>query len=277
MNEILTSLAAPNLLAAMDANFVEEMACFGRKLPGAQLCGDEELLWFFTGSLGYNGVLHTHLHSDAPYVIHAKIEMILDYFKQRHSKIGWFVGPSTYPPQLASYLRMHGLSYQRTNVGMALAIAQMHEITTPTDLHISEVEDEAQLRIWRDTSQQGWESSENAVQAYYETYLYSGFGAESIWHHYIGWQQGKAVAVTSLLLHAGVAGIYGVASIPAARRQGIGIAMTCHALRSARTLGYHIAMLSPTAMGRRIYERIGFQETCKFDFYTWSPENEQVH
>ncbi len=276
MSEILTSLTAPNLLTAMDANFAEEMACFGRTLPDAELCGDEELLWFFTGPVGYNGVLQAHLRSEDPHLIHAKITMILDYFKQRHVNMSWFIGPATRPSNLATYLRMHGLTYKHTSTGMALEIAHTHELATAAHLQISEVENDEMLRIWRETSRQGWESTEAAVQAYYETYLHTGFGAGKIWHHYIGWQHGQPVAVSSLLLHAGLAGIYGIACIPAARRQGIGAAMTLHALHTAQALGYQVAILSPTEMGQRIYERIGFQEVCHFDFYTWSPESQQV-
>ena len=48
-----------DLQAAVEANFAEEMACFGRGLPGATFHQDEELTWFLTGPKGPNGVLLT--------------------------------------------------------------------------------------------------------------------------------------------------------------------------------------------------------------------------
>ena len=59
MNKILTSLSSDHLSEAMEANFTEEMASFGRGLPGAILHEDDELLWIYTGRRHLNGVLRT--------------------------------------------------------------------------------------------------------------------------------------------------------------------------------------------------------------------------
>jgi predicted acetyltransferase len=91
------------------------------------------------------------------------------------------------------------------------------------------------------------------------------------WRHFIGWLHDMPVASTSLLLHAGVAGIYGVTTIPEARKKGIATAMTKHALRQARELGYHVAVLSPSEMSLRIYQRLGFQHYCTLQHYGWTP------
>lgn len=272
MSEQLHTMTDPHLLAAMDANFVEEMACFGRNLPGATLGGDEELLWFATDRAGFNGVLRCHIQSDDTETIKAKIAAVQHYFRERNVGIGWFVGPTTRPTNLASYLIAQGFTYQRTNTGMVLNIASMRETTaSPASLSIQEITDTVALQRWRTVSTRGWGSSEAAGQAYYDTYAYTGFGPGAPWHHYLGWQHDQPVAIASLLLHAGVAGMYGIVTLPEARKQGIGTAMTRHALHAARSLDYKVAVLSPTEMGANIYHRIGFQEICTFDLYRWSP------
>jgi predicted acetyltransferase len=43
--------------------------------------------------------------------------------------------------------------------------------------------------------------------------------------------------------------------------------MTLAALREARARGYAIGILSPSEMGLRIYQRIGFREYCKVNIY----------
>ena len=83
------------------------------------------------------------------------------------------------------------------------------------------------------------------------------------------WLHDEPVALTSLFLHAGVAGIYGVTTIPEARRQGIAAAMTQSALHEARLLGYRVAILSPTQMSRGIYRRLGFQEYSTIHHSGW--------
>ena len=82
----------------------------------------------------------------------------------------------------------------------------------------------------------------------------------------------EPVTIASLLFHAGVAGIYGIATVPQSRRQGVAAAITLHALHEARRRGYRIAVLSPTEMSDALYRRIGFQEYCKLSHYEWSVE-----
>jgi GNAT superfamily N-acetyltransferase len=66
-----------------------------------------------------------------------------------------------------------------------------------------------------------------------------------------------------------------VATVPKARRQGIGTAMTLAACRKARALGYHIAALGAQGAALRVYQRIGFREYCRMSWYTWTPETVQ--
>jgi predicted acetyltransferase len=72
-----------------------------------------------------------------------------------------------------------------------------------------------------------------------------------------------------LFFEAGAAGLYGVGTIPEARCQGIGTAMTMVALNEAKTAGYHIVTLHASPLGQGIYRRIGFNEYCILSRYKW--------
>ncbi len=269
MSKIIDDLADPTLLEALASNFAEEMACFGRSLPGAELHEDPELAWFITGPSRPNGVLQTHFaHTDRAY-IDGRIRSTIDHFKARQiESMGWRVTPTASPPDLATYLQAHGFKHRAATDCMVLEISHLHEdIPVLGGLVITEVENEEMMQVKRTIEQRGFGASAQVAQDYYDVYMHSGFGAGTPWHHYIAWLHGAPVAMSSLLLHAGLAGIYGVATVPEARRQGIGAAITLHTVHEAARLGYHIATLSPTEMSLAIYRRIGFKEHCQIHHY----------
>ena len=93
---------------------------------------------------------------------------------------------------------------------------------------------------------------------------------------YTGWMNDKPVATSLLFLSAGVAGIYSVATIPEARRKGIGALITQYPLLQARSMGYQIGILQSSEMGLSVYRSLGFKEYCKISMYRWQPERENA-
>jgi ribosomal protein S18 acetylase RimI-like enzyme len=271
MSIILQNLASPAIEEAIEANFTEEMANLGYGLPDGELHKTPELLWIFTGSHGPNAVLYSRFASDDPSYVDTKIDEMIGFFQTRNIDFGWTTGLSTRPTDLGSMLEAHGFVYSDSTTGMAIDLQELNEhILVNAELAITEIEDLETLKILRSIEIVGFGASETAAQRYYDSYAHTGFGNGTPWHHYIGWLHGEPVAIASLLFHAGVAGIYGVATIPESRRQGVAAAMTLHALHEAHKVGYRIAVLSPTEMSYALYRRIGFQEYCKLMHYEWS-------
>jgi len=272
MSVILKNLETPVIEEAIEANLTEELVYFGRGLPQGELHKTPELLWIYTGSRGPNDVLYAHFTSDDATYIDAKIDETQEFYHTRNAEFGWTTGPSTRPTHLANMLEKRGFVYKWSTTGMAVDLQALNEnIYVNPDLTITEIEDLETLKILRSIEILGFGASETAAQNYYDTYAHAGFGNGMPWHHYIGWLHDKPVAITSLLFHAGVAGLFGVATIPEARRQGVGATVTLHALHEARKHGYRVAVLSPTEMSIAIYRRLGFQEYCKLHHYEWSP------
>jgi len=260
----------PRLAEAIEANLAEEMTWFGRAHPQGELHKTPELLWITT-SLGHpNAVLRSSFASDKPSYLSSQIDAMRHFFAERGGSFGWTTGPSTRPLAFAELLESSGFIHRASTTGMAMEIQAAHvNFSTNQELAISEVEDLEALQNLCDIERLGFGTSEQGAQLYYETYAHAGFGHGSPWHHYLGWLLEEPVASASLLYHAGVAGIYGVATIPTARRQGIAAAMTLHILQEARRLGYAVTILSPSAMSEALYRRMGFRDYCTLEHYEW--------
>lgn len=267
---ILRDLTMPRLALAIELNLIEEMAWFGSAHPMGELHKTPELVWI-ANSQGPNAVLYSAFTSSEPSYISSQIDRLCQFYGEKQLSFSWTTGLSTRPAALSEMLEARRFIYQNSTTGMAVEIQTVHtDLPTNQELTISEVEDLQDLEHLRGIEMQGFDATEQGAQFYYETYLHAGFGRGSPWHHYIGRLRGEPVASASLLYHAGVAGIYGVATIPSARRQGVGTAMTLHVLNEARKLGFQVAILSPTDMSEAIYRRMGFRDYCALKHYHYS-------
>lgn len=273
MDTIVLTLGTPEMIAALEANMEEEMMYFGRTLAGGEIYNDGEVEGFFTGRPSLNGILRTHLHSLEQESIQAKIQTVLHYFREKQvSTIGWSVGQDTQPAHMETYLESCGFTkIPEENLGMALDVEMLSlEEKQVEGLAIREIADLESLKILKQMEIEGFGSSEEMAQNYYEMYTGAGFGPGTVWRHWVGWWHGEAVAATSLLFHAGVAGIYGVSTLPKSRRQGIAQALVLHAIQEAKRSGYRIVVLSPTDMSEGIYHRLGFRTYTRIRHFNYA-------
>lgn len=273
MSGILKDLSAPALVAAIKANLYEWYRYLGRS-PKAELYHSSELTWLLTGISDsfVNGVLCTQMEPDNVDVI---IEETLAHFKSRNvTRLSWWIKPGSQPTDLGKHLVAHGLTYTDGGPGMAVDLMELNEdLPTPTGLTIEHVEDTETLKKWAYASIIGLELPETDVNIWFD--VFTGLGFDLPLLNYVGILNGEPVATSELFLAAGVAGIYVVATIPKARRQGIGAAMTLAPLREARAMGYRIGILHASEMGLGVYRRLGFQEYCKMSRYVWIGETSQ--
>jgi ribosomal protein S18 acetylase RimI-like enzyme len=79
---------------------------------------------------------------------------------------------------------------------------------------------------------------------------------------------GEPAGSAGVHLDHGAAGIMGVATLPAARRRGIGTALTVGCLAHAAEEGCDLAWLQSEPAARTIYERLGFEVVS--DWVVWT-------
>ncbi len=82
----------------------------------------------------------------------------------------------------------------------------------------------------------------------------------------------QAVAAAMGLASHGIAGLYWVGTMPAARGQGLGAAVTAAITNEALERGADAVTLQASVMGRPIYERLGYETLYHYANYVcWSP------
>jgi ribosomal protein S18 acetylase RimI-like enzyme len=197
------------------------------------------------------------------------IQATVAYF-QEHQVAGftWWLEPKLKLAPWMEALGPSGFAYADDTPGMARDLSALpRDSQHPSQAIIRQVQDLETLSEWTHTFILGYQLPAEVEKPFYE--LLVSFGFELPFRHYIGYLYGKPVATSTLFLGAGVAGLYNIATIPEARGQGIGAALTLHPLHQALNLGYRIGVLQSSEMGYRVYQRLGFQTVCKIDHFYW--------
>ena len=270
MTQILNDLSPRALATAIEANQTEFRADLGRS-PRVEVHDGPELMWYITGipSPSANGVCRARIESDD---VGARIDAMLRLFQARGLPFTWCTGPATRPAGLGKHLLNSGFVYAGDESGMAVdLLALSDDLPAPPGLHIQRVRDEEALRRWFHIFALGFARPDFIRNALFDIEIDLGLGDHRR-RLYVGSLEGEPVATSLLFLGAGVAGIYGVATLPKARRRGIGTAMTLTPLLEARVAGYRIGVLHASPMGLGVYRRLGFREYCDLDFYGWTGE-----
>ncbi|MDX1665458.1 MAG: GNAT family N-acetyltransferase, partial [Candidatus Promineifilaceae bacterium] len=177
--------------------------------------------------------------------------------------------PGDLPANLEQRLEKKGLSLAEEQPAMAVDLQRLNEgARRPDGLIIERITVAAMMK-----EKHGWirgsGSGKTLGTLLLDLWTAYGFDSESDWQHYLALLNGEPVSWASVFYATGVAGIYAVGTVPQARRQGIGSAITIRALLDARERGYRIGVLQSSQMGYNVYRQLGF-ETC-FKIRTYTP------
>jgi ribosomal protein S18 acetylase RimI-like enzyme len=287
MVTILTDPTEVELATAVEENLFALFRAMAATLPGSELVEGEKLSYHLTFPTNpmFKGVWRTHLATGE---VDSAIDETLAWFEARQAPfLFWWTGPGTTPRDLGERLMARGLLSMEGQMqilapgivqtelgapGMAADLRHMNEAAltqVPPGFTIEVVQDEAALYDFKAVFIESYEIPEWAGQAWVEATLRLGIG-RTPWQMYLGRLNGEPVATNMLFAGAGVASVYAVGTVPAARGQGIGGAITLKPLLDAREMGYRYAVLFSSEMGIRTYERLGFRHCgIRINRYLW--------
>ena len=219
----------------------------------------------------FKGAWQTRLSDDEA---DAAIIETIEWFKSRNAPFAfWWVDPRATPTDMGARLQAHGFAAWEENApGMAADLNDLqYDLMSrvPEGYAQERVTDERGLHDFKEAFVAGFEVPEWAGQAWVDATL--AFGIERApWRCYVGRLNGKPVATNMLFNGAGVASVFGVATVPEVRGKGIGAAITLVAYDEGRQMGYRHGVLFGTELGVPVYRRLGFREVgATISRYLW--------
>ena len=267
MAKVIEGVHADDLFAAQEANMAAFWLAYGRG-PGCSASADPNAAWFYTGVAYplFNGVASARLQ---PQQVQPVIDILSGHIARRGAPGLWWVGPQSRPDNLGETLQQSGMQPIGETPAMALDLRSLPQALEPiAGLTVEKVRGPDMQALWARTAGIGTEAPEDAVDALERLEATLGDPGYAHQRRYVGFLDGVPVASAALVLEAGVAGIYAVATIPDARRRGIGRLMTTLPLIEARAeLGYRIGILQASSMGRPVYAKMGFTEIGSYRLY----------
>jgi len=270
-SKIVQEVTPETMLIASYEHFRAYELFLGQGL-GGEIYDTPELAWAISGVLSpyMNSVVRTQLPPETD--VDKCIETVLEQAKQRSVPMGWFLLPGTVPEDMGSKLAAHGLTYDGEQPGMCIDLQTLPDRSqTPDSLKIVEVLDLPTLDQWTKTWQESYNSTEAKRLSRFNFRASQGLDSKSRYRSFLGYLGDQPAATSELFLGAGVAAVVWVGTIPSARHQGIGSAITLAPLFEARHLGYRIGALTASTMGFNVYQKLGFRAMCRIPGYYWSP------
>lgn len=264
MTDILTDLSPSALTAAVKGNLYALFYTMRDSSSGTE--GSSPGFRWRTGVSHpwFNGTLNVDSPASDPSHI---IDETVDYFRAHDvTAFSWWLAPYLDAAGWSEYLLGNGFQYDDHTPGMAIDLATLPQIEG-TPVAIRQVADRQTLAQWTRIFVRGFGMPEKMVPGFLA--LMESLGNDLPFRNYLAYIDDKPVATSTLFLGAGVAGVYNVATLPEARGQGIGSAMTLAPLYDARALGYRWGTLQSSEMGYIVYQRLGFQKLCQIDYFYW--------
>ncbi|GAB3949223.1 hypothetical protein GCM10029976_081750 [Kribbella albertanoniae] len=255
-----------DLAQAIEDNTAELLMAMGAAGGGSQR-DDASARWTIGGSpLDYHNAV-VAAGGDLEQVVAESAEEL-----RRYGVPGtWHVGPSFRSAELTDHLIAAGFAPDGSEPGMAVRLDELRAPAAVPGLELERVTDDAGLAIWEQTLGRGF--GEGEKEAHWVASVYRTLGYTDPWRHYVATRNGSPVGTITIYLTASVAGVYFVMTVPEARRQGIGAALTHKALTQATT---QYAVLTSSSAGQSVYTSLGFQTHSHIDLYTLDPRSPTV-
>jgi len=273
------SIEALSVLRAIEANLLEWYRFLASVLPGAEIREEADMVRTFApvDHPGFNAILQVRF---AHGTTRRRIEDALNDLRERGRPGMWWIGPSAHPVDLATRLVRHGCLPTDTLVGMAVDLRggswkQVAGARGPVPT-IRQAVRASELAEWALPFSEGFGMREDTLRYLAPiAAVVSNRAAGPCLRFFLATLEEGPVASCMLYVGAGVAGLYGVATVTRHRNQGYATEVVRAALDVARAEGCRVCVLHATPLAVSVYRRLGFVEYCRLRTLTYYPPTRQ--
>lgn len=250
-----------DLVGALETNFWSMWRQFGRG-HNCQLFEGQSVTRFETPitRLPYNAVIRFVADDD----IDREIDHALTPYARRGMPVMWVLHPSA-TRDLTHRLAERGLTAIEHIPGMVRDLDDLPaERPLPDGIVITEVES-GEPRPYIDLVADRYGLTSDDAATLDSIWDAARFGtAHSPNRSWIASRHGTPLAKATTHQLDDIAGIYGVATTPDARRLGLARELTLHAMTATRDNGARTAVLHSSAMATSVYRSLGFEQITEF-------------
>ena len=267
MRPILSDTSPAGLRKAIEAD-ITATRLHNNDVP-AEPHEEADVAWAApTGGSDMRGVVTRAAFEDA--TVERRLDELLRAIDAHDSPLLWWYEAGQRPGDLRERLLARGFFSVGDTAAMALDLGRLEPgAGDPDGVRIEPVDDLDGVDAYVAVVIRNMELDHPPVApdaaAIRRRYIGGRLGNDPLSKRFVAYVDGAPVATSRVSTAGGVAGLYTVVTMPEARGRGIGRAMTLRALTAGREAGMRIAALQATDMGRRIYERLGFEEQFRYE------------
>jgi GNAT superfamily N-acetyltransferase len=242
----------PQLTAANEAEFLAHLGT----AAAATSHRAADLAWVVTGVSDetLNGVIWTRL---SPADADAQVPALVEQFKFQGLPALWRLDTGAEPADLDARLAALGCERVPDSVCMGARLAALaREMSRFPGLTVDRVTSRRELDEWLALRASMTSDPREPRESLYQTLDY---GMRQPLHHYIARIYGRPAGIAEMFLGQRSAGLYTLGVSPSFRGRGIGTALVLTPLMVARTMGYDVGVIRPTAETKSMLEHLGFE------------------
>jgi GNAT superfamily N-acetyltransferase len=199
--------------------------------------------------------------------IETEIESVKTFYTYRGVPWSWWLGPNPQPADMPERLLRHGLRYNMRPTMVASLPPSLPKL--PNHIEVFQAQNYTDLASASTIRRVAFGFPEGVGENYFEVMAQNWLDRQSSRLYLARVKDGPPAAIGTLIMGAGLPGIYAMATLPNWRRHGLGTAILVSLLSEAIEMGHKLTVLTASQLGYPLYAKYGFRHI--FNYLDYGP------